>query len=102
MDSESSSLAPRRRRARTILAALAVAALSAGFTACGDDDVDNVQDQVDSVQSEAQDLGESVQSQVDEADVESQADEIQEDVQSIGEEAQDDINSQIDEAQKGN
>ncbi|MGZ5355836.1 MAG: hypothetical protein ACXWE8_05680 [Solirubrobacterales bacterium] len=102
MDLESSSIAPRGRRARTILAALAIAGLSAGFTACDDEDVDNAQEQVDSVQSEVNEAQDSVQSQIDEADVKSQADEIQEDVQSIGEEAQDDINSQIDKAQQGN
>lgn len=102
MDSESSSIAPRGRRARTILAALAIAGLSAGFTACDDEDVDNAQEQIDSVQSEVEEAQDSVQSQIDEADVEGQADEIQQSIEDQANEAQDQINSQIDEAQQGN
>jgi len=83
MDSESSSLAPRRRPVRAILAALAVAALSAGFTACDDDDVDNAQDQVDSVQSQLDEATESIQSQAD--SVQSEAEDLTESVQSEAE-----------------
>ena len=90
MEPESSSFAPRGRRARTIIAALAVAALSAGFTACDDEDVDNAQEQVDSVQSQAEEAQDSIQSEVEEADLEGQAEEIQQDVESKADEAQED------------
>ncbi len=102
MDSESSSIAPRGRRARTILAALAIAGLSAGFTACDDEDVDNAQEQVDSVQSEVNEAQDSVQSQIDEADVAKPGRRDPGGRPEHGEEAQDEINSQIDEAQQGN
>jgi hypothetical protein len=95
MDSESSSFAPRGRRVRTILAALAIAGLSAGFTACDDEDVDNAQDQIDSVQSQAEEFTDSVQSGVD-------TDELKQDIESQTDEAQEQINSAIDEAQQGN
>jgi hypothetical protein len=85
MESKSSTLS---RRIRTGAAVLAIGALGAGFTACGDDEtedaindaqdsaeeiqnsvedqVDDAQEQADSVQSEAEDLTDSVQSEIDE------------------------------------
>ena len=84
MKDKSTRFAPLARRARTIAVGLAIAALSAGFAACGDDEQDEANQAVD-------DLQENVESALDEVDTEEaqqQAEEAQEQIESAAEEAQ--------------
>ncbi len=85
------------RRARTIAVGLAVAGLSAGFAACGDDEQDEANQAVD----EAQENLESALDEVDTEEAQQQAEEAQEQIES----AVDDIDTealqqQAEEAQK--
>ena len=83
MKPKSSRFTGISRRARTIAVGLAVAGLSAGFAACGDDEQDQAVD----------DLQENIESALDEVDTEElqqQADEAQEQIES----AVDDIDTE--------
>jgi hypothetical protein len=92
MESKSSRLAPKARRARIIAVGLAIAGLSVGFTACGDDEQDQAQDAADQLESaldevdteelqqQAEDAQEQIESAVDDIDTEAlqqQAEEAQ-------------------------
>ena len=97
MKPKSSRFTPIGRRARSIAVGLAIAGLSAGFAACGDDEQDEANQAVDEVQ-------ENLESALDEVDTEAlqdQAEEAQEQIES----AVDDIDTealqqQAEEAQK--
>ncbi len=81
MKPKSSRFTGVARRARTIAVGLAIAGLSAGFAACGDDEQDNANEAVDEAQ-------ENLESALDEVDTEA--------LQDQAEEAQDQIESAVD------
>jgi hypothetical protein len=96
MDSDSSSFALFVRRGRTILAALAIATLGVGFTACGDEnDLSEVNDQIDSVQSEADEAQDNLESELNELDESVD----QEDLQNQAEDAQRELDQALEENQ---
>lgn len=86
MKPKSSRFTPIARRARTIAVGLAVAGLSAGFAACGDDEQDEANQAVD----EAQENLESALDEVDTEALQDQAEEAQEQIES----AVDDIDTE--------
>jgi uncharacterized protein HemX len=97
MQSKSSRFTSISRRSRTIAVGLAIAGISVGFTACGDDEQDQANDAVD----EAQEQLESALDDVDTEELQQQAEDAQEQIES----AVDDIDTealqqQADEAQK--
>lgn len=75
------------RHAAAGCAVVAVGALGGALAGCGSDDVDNAQDQVNSVKSQAEQTQTDLQNQVNKA--QDQAEQIQKDA-----------NKQLDEAQK--
>ena len=86
MGDKSNRFAPIARRARTIAVGLAIAGLSAGFAACGDDEQDEANQAVD----EAQENLESALDEVDTEELQQQAEEAQEQIES----AADDIDTE--------
>ena len=91
MEDKSSRFAPLARRARTIAVGLAIAGLSAGFAACGDDEQDQADeaattsssprlDEVDTeeLQQQAEDAQEQAESAIDEIDTEALQQEAEE------------------------
>ena len=91
MKDKSTRFAPLARRARTIAVGLAIAGLSAGFAACGDDDanqaVDEAQENLESaldevdteeLQQQAEDAQEQAESAIDEIDTEALKQEAEE------------------------
>ena len=92
MKDKSSRFAPLARRARTIAVGLAIAGLSAGFAACGDDEqdepgVDEAADQLESaldevdteeLQQQAEEAQEQAESAIDEIDTEALQQEAEE------------------------
>ena len=66
------------RRARAIAVGLAIAGLGAGFTACGDDEQDDLNQQID----EAQENLDSALDEVDTEELQQQAEDAQEQIES--------------------
>jgi hypothetical protein len=92
MKPKSSRFTPVARRARTIAVGLAIAGLSAGFAACGDDEQDQAEEAADQLESALDEVDtEALQEQAEEAQdqIESAVDEIDtEALQQQAEEAQ--------------
>jgi hypothetical protein len=86
MDSKSSRFTHLSRRARTIAVGMAIAGISVGFTACGDDEQDEANQAVD----EAQEQLESALDDVDTEELQQQAEVAQEQIES----AVDDIDTE--------
>ncbi|MBM3667019.1 MAG: hypothetical protein FJW90_05975 [Actinobacteria bacterium] len=93
MKPKSSRFKPISRRARAVGVGLAVAGLSAGFTACGDDEQDQLNDAID----EAQENVESALDEVDTEELQEQAESVQEQIEDIDTE---ELQQQAEEAQK--
>ena len=97
MENKSSRFTHLGRRARAIAVGMAIAGISVGFTACGDDEQDEANQAVD----DAQEQIESALDDVDTEELQQQAEEAQEQIES----AVDDIDTealqeQADKAQK--
>ena len=86
MESKSSRFTHLGRRTRAIAVGMAIAGISVGFTACGDDEQDQANDAVD----EAQEQLESALDDVDTEELQQQAEEAQEQIES----AVDDIDTE--------
>ena len=92
MEAESSRFELFTRRARSGAVAVAIAGLSAGFAACGDDEtqksIDDAKEEIDKAQEEIDKEAEKAGGDVEEAvdEIQKEADEIQSDVdKEIGE-----------------
>jgi len=85
------------RRTRTVAIGMAVAGISVGFTACGDDEQDEANQAVD----EAQEQLESALDEVDTEELQQQADEAQEQIESAVDEIDTEaLKQQAEEAEK--
>lgn len=93
MQSKSSRFQNLSRRTRTIAAGLAIAGISVGFTACGDDEQDQLNDAIDNAQEALE--------TIDTEELQQQADEAQEQIESALDEVDTEaLQQQAEEAQK--
>lgn len=98
MESESSRFALIARRGRTIAVALAIGALGVGFTACGDDEQDQANDAVDSLQEELENINTE---DIDTAEIQDQIDEAEKEISEALETIDtDELKDQAEELQK--
>jgi uncharacterized protein HemX len=97
MDPESSRFALFTRRARSTAVVLAIGALGVGFSACGDDEESNINDQIDEAQEQ---LGTALDD-VDTEKLQQQAEDAQEQIESaLSDVDTEELQQQAEEAQK--
>ena len=97
MDPESSRFALFARRARSTAVVLAIGALGVGFSACGDDEENNINDQIDEAQEQ---LGTALD-EVDTEELKQQAEDAQEEIESaLSDVDTEELQQQAEEAQK--